>query len=312
MFLRIVKATGGKGVPREYVRLVESFRKDGKVKQRLVASLGRKDLLIAHLDSLNRLLRGEAAAAGPIHAGSVEAAQAWDWGPVLVARALMRELGLDRILDRRRGRETTRLADRVLVLVANRLQAPGSEHGLARWLETSFVCDEAGRQWRPAWRDDDERLASRAPRVRVESRQLMRWYRTLDALLAAKSEIERELFLRLRDLFSLKVDLVLYDLTSTYFEGGGPPELGAYGYSRDGRPGNRQVLVGLVMVDGWPIAHHVFAGNWRDAKTVPEVLADLEVRFGLARVIFVGDRGMVTADNLALLRARGQGYTPGL
>jgi transposase len=181
------------------------------------------------------------------------------------------------------------------VLVANRLAAPGSEHGLARWLETSFVCDSQGRQWRPAWRDDDERLNSGAPRVRVQFRQLARWYRTLDELLVAKPEIERELFLHLRDLFSLKVDLVLYDLTSTYFEGGGPPGLSAYGYSRD----------------GWPIAHHVFAGNWRDAKTVPEVLADLEARFGLARVVFVGDRGMVTADNLALIRARGQGYIVG-
>jgi hypothetical protein len=314
MFLRIVKAAGAKGVAREYVRLVESYRQDGKVKQRLVASLGRKDLLIAHLDSLNRLLRGETAAAGPIHAGAVEAAQAWDWGPVLVARQLMRELGLDQILsrlDKRRRGAATRLADRVLVLVANRLAAPGSEHGLARWLESSFVCDSQGRQWRPAWRDDDERRMSRAPRVRVQFRQLARWYRTLDELLVAKPEIERELFLHLRDLFSLKVDLVLYDLTSTYFEGGGPPELGAYGYSRDGRPGNRQVLVGLVMVDGWPIAHHVFAGNWRDAKTVPEVLADLEARFGLARLVFVGDRGMVTADNLALIRGRGQGYIVG-
>ena len=73
----------------------------------------------------------------------------------------------------------------------------------------------------------------------------------------------------------------------------------------------RQVLVGLVMVDGWPIAHHVFAGNDRDASTVPSVLADLEQRFGLDRLVFVGDRGMITRDNLALLRAHGQGYILG-
>src|SRR5262245_9248682 len=123
------------------------------------------------------------------------------------------------------------------------------------------------------------------------------WYRTLDQLLARKSEVESELYLRLRDLFSLEVDLVFYDLTSTYFEGHGPPGLGAHGHSRDGKPRNRQILVGLVMVDGWPLAHHVFAGNWRDAKTVPSVLEDLEKRFGLRRLVFVGDRGMVTAKN---------------
>ena len=200
------------------------------------------------------------------------ALQAWDWGVSLVAGALWRELGLEQILDRRaKGRRgsSVALADRVLALVANRLEAPGSEHGLAGWLETSFVCDRHGRQWRPEWRDEAERRASATPRVRVGFRQLQRWYRTLDQLLVLKPTIEKELFLRLRDLFSLKVDLVLYDLTSTYFEGHGPARLGAHGYSRDGKPRQRQVLVGLVMVDGWPIAHHVFAGNDRDASTVP-------------------------------------------
>jgi transposase len=105
--------------------------------------------------------------------------------------------------------------------------------------------------------------------------------------------------------------MVFYDLTSTYFEGAGPPGLGAHGHSRDGKPRNRQVLVGLVMVDGWPIAHHVFEGNWRDAKTVPEVLRDLEQRFGLARIVLVGDRGMVTSPNLDALRAGGHGYIVG-
>jgi hypothetical protein len=77
-------------------------------------------------------------------------------------------------------------------------------------------------------------------------RQLKQWYRTLDQLLAHKSDIEHALYLTLRDLFSLQVDMVFYDLTSTYFEGRGPPEKGANGHSRDGKPRNPQVLVGLV------------------------------------------------------------------
>ena len=314
MFLRIVKAAGGKGIQHEYVRLVENYRDGGKVKQRLVASLGRKELLLAHLDALNRLLRGEETARASGAGQAAEAIQAWDWGVSLVAGVLWRELGLEQILDRRaKGRrgDTVALADRVLALVANRLQAPGSEHGLAGWLETSLVCDRHGRQWLPQWRDEGERRASNTPRVRVGFRQLQRWYRTLDQLLALKPTIEKELFVRLRDLFSLKVDLVLYDLTSTYFEGHGPAKLGAHGYSRDGKPRQRQVLVGLVMVDGWPIAHHVFAGNDRDAATVPAVLADLEQRFGLERLVFVGDRGMISKDNLALLQAHRQGYILG-
>lgn len=313
MFLRTVKAAGGKGVQHEYVRLVESYREGGKTKQRVVSNLGRKELLAAHLDALIRLLRGERRER--LRAGDVEATAAWDWGPMLVARTLWSELGLETILDRLGGRgpsDGVALADRALVLVANRLCEPTSEHGLARWLETDFVCDRQGRRWLPAWRPDPERRASRSPRVRVAARQLGQWYRTLDQLGARKVRIERELYLRLRDLFSLKVDLVLFDLTSTYFEGQGPPGLGAHGHSRDGKPRNRQVLVGVVMVDDWPIAHHVFRGNSRDAMTVPQVLEDLEQRFGLGRVVFVGDRGMVTAENLTLLRSRAHGYLVGL
>jgi transposase len=134
----------------------------------------------------------------------------------------------------------------------------------------------------------------------------------LDQLLAHKDRIEVELFGRLRDLFHLEVEMVFYDLTSTYFVGRGPAGLAAFGYSRDGKPRNRQVQVGLVMINGWPIAHHVFDGSLRDSETVESVLQDLQQRFGLRRVILVGDRGMVTIENLALLRQRGQGYLVGL
>jgi hypothetical protein len=316
MFLRIVRAAGGHSVKHEYVRVVEAYRERGKTRHRTILNLGRKDLLAAHLDlaKLTRLLHGEAAPERAVRREDVHAMAAWDWGAMLAARHLWCELGLEAVLDRlaggRRG-DGAALGDRALVLIANRLAAPSSEHGLARWLETDFVCDRDGRRFMPAWRDDAERQASRTPRVRVAARQLQQWYRSLDQLLAHKAAIEHALFLTLRDLFSLRVDMVFYDLTSTYFEGEGPPDLAAHGHSRDGKPRNRQVLVGLVMIDGWPIAHHVFAGNWRDAKTVPQVLRDLEQRFGLGRIVFVGDRGMVTSHNLDDLREHGHGYIVG-
>jgi transposase len=316
MFLRVVRAAGGKGVKHEYVRVVEAYRQSGKTRHRTVLNLGRRDLLAAHLDlnKLTRLLHGDAASDDRVRREDVQAIAAWDFGPMLAVGHLWRELSIEATLDRlvRHSRgDTAPLSDRALVLVTNRLTAPGSEHGLARWLETDFVCDRDGRRWVPAWRDDRQRASSKTPRVRVEMRQLKQWYRTLDQLLAHKSDIEHALYLTLRDLFSLQVDMVFYDLTSTYFEGQGPPEKGAHGHSRDDKPRNPQVLVGLVMVDGWPIAHHVFNGNWRDAKTVPEVVNDLEQRFGLKRVVFVGDRGMVTSHNLALVREQGHGYIVG-
>lgn len=137
----------------EYVRLVESHREGGKNKQRVVSNLGRKELLAAHLDSLIRLLRGESRPGGSVRAGDVQATEAWDWGPMLVARTLWRELGLEGILERlggRGGQDGLALADRALVLVANRLCAPTSEHGLARWLETVIGAGAAGSPSAPS------------------------------------------------------------------------------------------------------------------------------------------------------------------
>lgn len=317
MFLRLIRATVGKGIKREYVRVVEAFRDDdGKTRHRTIINLGRRDLLATHLDldKLGRLLHGDARTDHAVRSEEVAAVGAWDWGPSLAARHLWNELGLDHGVaqpgGRGRGDDIT-LSERALVLVTNRLTSPGSEHALAQWLETDFVCDCQGRRWTAVWRDDAERKASRSPRVRVAARQLQHWYRTLDQLLERKAQIEHALYLRLRDLFSLRVDMVFYDLTSTYFEGKGPTEKGANGHSRDGKPRNPQVLVGLVLVDGWPIAHHVFEGNRRDAKTVPDVVRDLEQRFGLKRIVFVGDRGMVTSQNLDDLRGSGHGYIVG-
>src|SRR6266566_3037818 len=225
MSLRVVRATVSKGVKREYVRLVEAYRdRAGKTQHRTVVNLGRKDLLAAHLDlaKLRRLLHGDENT-DCVKREDVGAIGAWDWGPMLAAQAMWRALGLDTMLNDRAGRErrdAVGLSDRALVLAANRLVSPGSEHALAQWLESDFVCDRRGRRFIAAWRDDAERKASRTPRVRVKPQQLQQWYRTLDQLLEGKDAVERALFFRLRDLFSLQVDMVFYDLTSTYFEGG--------------------------------------------------------------------------------------------
>lgn len=309
MFLRSVKVKDKDGVAREYLRLVEAYWADGQSKQRVVLSLGRKDLLAPHLDSLIRVIRGqEPTAALEAQSQAVRAEQAACWGTMLVAGQLWRELGLESILDSCEGKpkraEKAALSDRVLGLVANRLCEPGSEHALADWLETDFVCDRKGDRFVPQWKQSG--------RVRVDLNWLQQWYRTLDELIKHKAKVEQELFARLRTLFALEVEMVFYDITSTYFEGAGPADLSKYGHSRDGKPQNRQVIVGLVMVDGWPIAHHLFAGNTQDQTTVKGIIKDLEKRFGLKRVIFVGDRGMITTDNIEEIRNRQQGYLMGL
>ncbi len=300
MYPRTVKVRSSSGTVNEYVRVVEAYRDGGKVKQRVVVDLGRKDLLVEVLPKLRRLLTGEASDSTEPQVGDAS-----NWGPVLVVRALFDHLGLWAILDQYLGHaQGVPFADRAFVLVANRLIAPASEHGLAGWLETDFVCDRKGRRFVPHWHQ--------RRRVRVHPRQLDAWYRTLDQLLAAKDRIEVALYHRLRDLFSLKPELVLYDITSTYFEGAGPHDFAKHGYSRDGKSQNVQVIVGVVMVAGWPIAHHVWEGNRVDHSTVQEVISDLRTRFAFRRVVFVGDRGMVTDENIESLTKDQQGFLVGI
>ena len=219
MYPRTVKVRSKNGTVNEYIRVVEAYREDGKVKQRVVADLGRKDLLIEILPKLQRLLGGHSGSE-PTDPAVPHVVDASTWGPVLVVRALFHQLGLWSIFDSQLGKaKGVPFADRAFVLVANRLIHPASEHGLASWLESDFVCDRQGRRFIPHWHQ--------RRRVRVHPRQLDAWYRTLDQLHDAKAEIEVDLYNRLRDLFSLKPDLVLYDITSTYFEGAGPAILPA-------------------------------------------------------------------------------------
>jgi transposase len=283
------------------VRVVESVRENGRVKQKVVLNLGRRDSLLTILPLLQRFLQGDDTP--PLqHDGPIQALEASTWGPVLVVRHFFEQLGLWQLLDS--CRRWPRLpADedpdddwpsRALALIANRLVRPVSEQALAGWLETDYVCDRVGRRYLAHWKQQG--------RVRVDLTVLPYWYRTLDQLILNQAKIELALYGRLRDLFHFQPDLVFYDLTSTYFEGHGPATLAKHGYSRDGKPRNVQVVVGVVMVAGWPIAHHVWAGNTRDNKTVAEVEKDLTQRFQFRQVVFVGDRGMVTEKNLGVLQ----------
>ena len=303
MYLRTVKVRSSSGSINEYVRVVEAYRDHGKVKQRTLADLGRKDLLVEILPKLQRFLwrgpSGHRRGRRPRHPRRLYLGA----GPRRPDP--FDQLGLWTILDAALGKaKGVPFADRAFVLIANRLIRPASEHRLAGWLETDFLCDRRGRRFVPHWHQHK--------RVRVHFQQLETWYRTLDQLVAAKEKIEVDLYHHLRDLFSFKPDLVLYDITSTYFEGAGPAGFAKHGHSRDGKPHNVQVIVAVVMVAGWPIAHYVWAGNEVDHTTVGKAIADLHQRFGFNRLVFVGDRGMVTSNNLDAITARNHGYLVGL
>jgi transposase len=140
-----------------------------------------------------------------------------------------------------------------------------------------------------------------------------RLYEGLDRLLPHKEAIEKHLRNRLGELFELKCDLLLYDVTSTYFEGEmeGCPSA-QRGYSRDSRPDRPQICIGLVVTEeGFPLGYEVFAGNRQDSTTVRTIVEALEKKYGSLNRVWVMDRGMVSEANLAFLRERGGHYIVG-
>ena len=300
MFARISRISRG-DKQYQYLQIVEAYRENGRPKQRLVANLGRLDLLGDKLDDLLSSLRKYCRKQFTLPDG-MTCKQALPWGAVLLTRHLWEQVNLSEIIGKLcpSRRKRYQVAEMAFVLVANRLCEPRSEHGLARWLEHTFVCDRHGRRWEPDWLPAQQ--ITKKQRVKVRFEQLNRWYRTLDALLAAKKQIEEALYLRVRDLFSIKVDMVFYDLTSMKFCRRSPKgKLRRHGPSKDGKRRQVQIMLGVVMANGFPIAHHVFAGNTAEKKRLIGVLKDLEKRFGLNRVMVVGDRGMVSPANLEFL-----------
>jgi hypothetical protein len=204
------------------------------------------------------------------------------WGACWLALMLWRELQLDQFWSKRLGvsRKGTHWAEVLLVLVAYRLLAPGSEWWLHReWFQRSALADLLG---------EDAGLA-----------EIHKLYRCHDRLLTHKG--------RWRDLFNISYDVLLYDLTSTYFEADPPFPEGdkrRFGYSRDHRPDCVQIIIALVVTpEGLPLAYEVLPGNTADKTTLRGFLERIERQYGKARRVWLMDRGVPTEEVLAEMRA---------
>ena len=218
------------------------------------------------------------------------------FGDVWLAWGLWRLLELDVLLDRimTTGREEIPWPQMAAVLTIARLCEPSSElHIEDTWYRSTALDDLLG--------------------IPVDKVHTDRLYAGLDHLLPHKDELEQHLRQRLGDLFDLKYDLLLYDITSTYFEGQcAANPLAKRGYSRDKRPDCLQVLIGLVVTeDGFPLGYEVFAGNRNDGTTVEEMVAAMEQKYGRANRVWVLDRGMVSEERITKLRGRGASYIVG-
>jgi transposase len=215
------------------------------------------------------------------------------FGDIWLARWLWQFLQLDQIVTRQvpQGKETVAPADVIAIEVINRLCQPCSEFALAEhWYAATGLEDLLG-----------------VPDAEVTKDRL---YHTLDQLRAAKENIENDLKRRFGELFQLDYELLLYDLTSTYFEGlAEGNELAQRGYSRDHRSDCKQVIVALVVTrEGFPLAHYTWEGNTQDLKTVQRLVSAIEARFGKSQRVWVMDRGMISDEALTFLHADGRRY----
>jgi len=309
MFLRHTTVRRGRKT-HVYWKLVRSVRVNGKVRQEVVANLGQLDgrgrMRARHLADKITGKRCEPSLFEPDDVDDSETAQielrklrverSRRFGDVYLALVLWRSLQLDRLFDEliAAGREDVRWSTLAAIHVILRLCSPSSDLALAEDVYRKTALEDLLGV--PAEKINDDRV-----------------YRALDKLLPHKPAVEQHLRARLGELFAIDYDLLLYDVTSTYFEGTGESNPQAKrGYSRDHRPDCKQVCIALVVTrDGIPLSYEVFDGNTVDVTTVEKIVTTIETRFGAADRVWVMDRGMVSEKNVAWLRGGGRRYLIG-
>ena len=286
MFLRTVRVEKGTRTY-HYLKLVESVRRKDKVVQKILVNFGNVDHWppekLKKLSDDLALLSGLSEKGG-LTEDDVDPQSCLDYGPFLLADCIWRRLELSAFLQRA-------IQDRLFefevemalkVMVFNRLTRPSSKLALQEWIKGQYI-----------------------PGVSPQRLKVHHWYRAMDILEEEKEGLEEWVFSRITDLFNLDLSLVFYDLTSSYFEGSGPP-LASYGYSKDHRPDCRQIQIGLLVNrDGIPISHICFDGARSDQRTLPDIVKRLRERFPIGECIFVADDGILNRKTVPLLKKFG-------
>ena len=296
------------GKVHRYWRLVRSVRVGRRVIQQTVAHLGELDehgriearalarRLIGVPEQAQLFDDGSDHVTVPVRLKGIRVERSRQFGDVYLALALWRGVGLEELWERLlpAGKERIAWAKMAAVLVAARFCEPSSELHIAEdWYRRTALADLL--------------------QLGDESVNKDRLYRGLDHLLMHKSALEAHLSQRCGELFAIQNEVLLYDVTSTYFEGQAEANPQAQrGYSRDHRPDCKQVCIALVVTfDGFPLGYEVFAGNTHDSQTLQTIVSTMETRHGMLGRVWITDRGMASADNLAWLRQTGRRYIIG-
>ena len=292
-----------------YWRLVRSVREGNRVRQQHVAWLGELDskgrlkakALARRITGREQpgqldLFEDPADQTVQVKLKGLRLERTRAFGDVWIGMVLWNALRLDELFARLLppGAEDVAWPDMIATLVFGRLCEPSSELHLAeQWFRKTAL---------------DDLL-----HIPVEKVNEDRLYRALDVLLPCKAALETHLYTRLQNMFGITYDILLYDVTSTYFEGQADANpLAQRGYSRDHRPDCKQVNIALVATkEGLPLSHEIFSGDTTDVTTVQEIVSKIEAKFGRANRIWIMDRGMVSAEVLSWLRAGGRPYIVG-
>jgi len=307
MYLRhVIRKKDGK--VHRYWCLVRSVRVGRRVIQQTVAHLGELDeqgriearalahRLIGAPEQAQLFRDGTEQLPGPVRLKGIRIERSRRFGDVYLALALWRGTGLEHLCEQLlpTGKERIAWAKMAAVLVIARFCEPSSELHIA---------------------EDWYRRAALADLLQLGNEEINkdRLYRGLDQLLVHKTALEAHLSKRCGELFAVQNEVLLYDVTSTYFEGQAEANPQAQrGYSRDHRPDCKQVCIALVVTfDGFPLGFEVFAGNTHDSRTLQTIVATMEARHGLLGRVWIADRGMASAANLAWLRETGRRYIIG-
>src|SRR6266576_1654981 len=296
------------GKVHRYWRLVRSVRVGRRVIQQTVAHLGELDehgrvaarvlarRLIGAPEQAPLFNDGSEHLTVPVRLKGIRIERSRQFGDVYLALVLWRGTGLEDLCERLLpvGKERIPWSKMAAVLVTARFCEPSSELHIAEdWYRRTALSDLL--------------------QLGDEEVNKDRLYRGLDHLLAYKSELEAHLSQRCGELFATQNEVLLYDVTSTYFEGQAAANPQAQrGYSRDHRPDCKQVCIALVVTfDGFPLGYEVFAGNTHDSRTLQTIVATMEARHGMLGRVWITDRGMASADNLTWLRQTGRRYIIG-
>lgn len=274
-----------------YLQLVENRWVNGRTKQKVLLTLGRKDQLDRSrmdeiVSTLKDLTTDKLKVISKAEELDLEARKARRWGDLLVLDRLWKEVKLDQIIKHhlKERKFEMDVEGAIKAMVFNRLCDPRSKLGTYRWIKRHAYFPEG------------------------DSLKLQHLYRALDFLWEVKEEVEKDLYLSLANLFNLDLSIVFYDTTLVSYQGEGPKTLCTWSRRKEW-----DFLLGLALTrDGMPFAHQVMPGNTTDSTTLKEWVKKLTQRFKIGRCIICADRGIITQENLKFLEKEGIPYLAGM